>query len=314
MLNTLIKANDSYYYPQAKAKIAFTGGLYSNASRSSEAQTKILAALNEYFVDIEPKVFRELFDANTLGHTDFWNNLKRYLHENPPTFNKLRENAQKIAANRIEFLNGMFQSAKHQCGVSGKSLIDIGSGDGKVTQELVNLFGINNDKVLGVEINALPEHNALGFRTMLYNGENLSRHVNDKYDIAALVSTLHHSKNPEGLLEQAYKTLNNDGYLIVVEHQPNSEADRLFHNFMDKFEHAIVGENGDFPITNNFRSAEQWRRIMERCGFKIVQIIEPSEGVNNPFRRVCFVAQKIPAQKINEAYQVAARTYLREIS
>jgi SAM-dependent methyltransferase len=311
MLNTLINTNNICYYPQAKTNIVFTGGLCNIASRNLEAKSGILQALGEYFEGVDPKVFEELFEVKIFGQREFWTDLKRYLCGTPIVFNKVKENAQKVSANRIEFLKGMFQDAKQQCGVCGNSLIDIGSGDGKVTQELVNLFGINTENVLGIELKTLPEHEHLPFLTKIYTGENLAEQVEEKYDIASLVSTLHHSKDPEGLLRQAHKLLNDNGSLIIVENPPKNEADRIFHSFMDKFEYTIVENNESFPIANNFNSLEQWQKMLQRCGFNLIRVIEPPANINNPFRRVCFIAQKIPTQRINIAYQACALPSVR---
>lgn len=311
MLNTILNTHNNIYYPQVKNNIVFTGGVYSRASQSAEAKTEILKALSEYFVGVDTQVLTKLFETNNFSRREFWDELKRYLRSNPSTFEKVKENAKKVASARVEFLNGMFRSVKHQCNVSGSSLIDIGSGDGKVTQELVKLFGIDTQNVLGVELKTMPEHEHLPFPTKIYNGKNLSEAVRNKYDIATLVSTLHHSKDPEELIKQAHKMLNDNGYLILVENPPINEADRIFHSFMDKFEYTIVGNDEGFPISNNFNSIEEWQKKLQRNGFNLTRIIEPPTDINNPFRRVCIVAQKIPAQRTSMAHQAFALASLR---
>lgn len=308
MLNTQIYIHNRFYHPNIENNIAFTGDFYKSAFKDDVAKITISKALKEYFAGLDDNIFNEfirIIETNSGKNDDVFEKIRAYLNTKPQVMEAVKKNAQNVAKSRIEFLKAMFLDAKNRCSIHGSSLLDIGSGDGKVTQELIskNLFNINNSRALGVELQKLPEHEALPFKTLICSGEHLSGHTNNKYDIVTLISTLHHIENPKNQLKQIYNTLSKNGHLIVIEHPPSNNSDKLFHNFMDEFEYRVVAGNDNFPISGNLYSHDGLKKLMEECGFKMIQKVEPSPDIDNPFRRVCFVLQKIPAHKLDEAYK-----------
>lgn len=308
MLNTQIYIHNRFYQPNINNNIAFTGGLYNSAFKDDVAKITISKMLKEYFAGLDDNIFNEfirIIETNSEKHDDVFGKIRAYLNTKPQVMEAVKKNAQNVAKRRIEFLKAMFLDAKNRCSIYGSSLLDIGSGDGKVTEELIsrNLFNIDPSEALGIELQKLPEHEILPFKTLICNGEHLIEHTNKKYDIATLISTLHHIENPKNQLKQVYNALSNNGHLIVIEHPSTNNSDKLFHNFMDEFEYRVVAGKDNFPISGNLYSHDEFQKLIEECGFKMIQKIEPSSSIDNPFRRVCFVLQKIPANKLDKAYK-----------
>lgn len=301
MLNSVYLYNIQYNNASTPMPISFGGHLCQKTWQNHQAKKMVTEALKEYFAGIDSSIFKQfinIIDVNAIRGEECWDKLKEFLRSNPFILKKIRENANIISAERVKFLRKEFFKPLGD-NFKGRSLLDIGSCDGKVTIDLAESLGIKD--ITGVEVHRMPEHKDLDFETIIYDGKNLGSHVNRKYDIVSMISTLHHSHHPKDLLQQAHSVLNDNGYLILVEHPTKNEADKLFHYFMDTFEYVIIGGNNKFQIPNHLKTSAEWIKLMEESGFKVVKIIEPK--VENPFRRVEYVLQKIPTAKMNSAYR-----------
>lgn len=303
MLNVSLAPKIKYQYASNVVSPSFSGNLYRETWSNIGARNTILNCLREYFHGVEPSVlneFIELIHTSCRAGRDYKKVVRSYFEKNPLVFAKVKENAQTVAQKRVDFLRNEFFVHMKKYNLSGQTLIDIGSGDGKVTMDLSKTLGIKD--ITGVEVYELPEHKTLPFKTIIDYNHRLRDCVKGKYTNAAMISTLHHSSNPGQLIKDAGQTINDNGYLILVEHPTSNQADKLFHRFMDEFEYVIVDGNEKFKIPNHIKTSSEWEQMAQEAGFRLVERIEPKTA-ENPFCRVAYVLQKIPAGQLNEAHK-----------
>ncbi len=55
-----------------------------------------------------------------------------------------------------------------------------------------------------------------------------------KYDCVFLITALHHVMNPLSVLDHVYKSLGPGGFLIVREHQPKNDDDKMYLDLQEK--------------------------------------------------------------------------------
>jgi SAM-dependent methyltransferase len=59
--------------------------------------------------------------------------------------------------------------------------------------------------------------------------------VSEKYDIISVVTTFHHIMNPTTVMEQIRKQLRPGGLLLVREHRPTNDFEKMYLDVYDKF-------------------------------------------------------------------------------
>lgn len=283
--------------------ISFTSAkidLYAKAWADPTAKNTITELIGEYFKGTSPGAFNTftgLIHGNVRGNRDAFHGVREFLHGRHDDLKIIQSNADSLMEERAKFLGNLLGQAKDVIGINpGSSLIDIGSGDGRLTQRLAD--DLNVRKVIGVELHSMPEHAKRPFETLIYDGNNLSAVTGqNKYNVCSLISVLHHAENPQELLIQTRKVLPDNGVLIMQEHFNETSSDELFHLFGDKFENAATGRNS--RETNNFLSHEALDRMLGTAGFKIVKTVKPHASVHNPFKRALIIARKSPAVPYN---------------
>lgn len=301
MLNLISFPSIKYNCELNLRQPSFSGNYFCRAWKNEQVRNTILKNLAEYFKGEERELssFIALIERHHSNIDNFSEEVTNYFRNKPNIQRRVQENARKIAQDRINFLQREFFMQCKIPATPSSSLIDIGVGDGKATMSLAKSLGISHQNIQGIDICKMPTE--LPFRTLTYDGSDLNRVVKDKFDIAAAISTLHHSDNPRRLLEQINRVIKDNGYLLVVEHPSETENDRLFHYIMDKFEYRIVEGKDDFPIPNHLYHPIRWERLMNESGFKILRTITPQGA--NPFNRVGYVLQKIPASESIEVHR-----------
>lgn len=255
---------------------------------NKSAKIAIQEALGEYLEGVNPEIcknftFNNLESSNSIPFKRF----RGFLTEYPLELVKIKTNARKVAQKRLECLQVLFGNIQKHIQTSPSNFLDIGSGNGQVTQKLCNLFGLKTDNTTGLEILKDHTHNSLPFRTTIYGGNNIFEAVaKNRFDLISSIATLHHSNNPIGLFRQSYDALKEGGYMILQEHNTRNNSDAFFHSTMDEFEYRVIEDNPKLEVTNQYKTASEWLGISKKIGFKLVSLEEP-EG-KNPFRR--FVA------------------------
>ena len=279
--------------------IAF--GNFNNASKAAfahpETKNLIVNGIASYFKDVDANIFSNFLDKIH----EKPEHIRNFLQEKR-AFPQIKANAEIMSSIRTDILFYLVRESLKGLNIKPASYLDIGAGNGKVTKKIAELLKTPFENVNALEIYHDKNHSELPFKTTIYNGNNLNEAVkNNKYDAVSFIGSLHHSQNPEELINQSHKTLNPDGYLILQEHNNTTNSDKLFHTFMDEFEYKVVEGLDDFQMTHNYRTKNEWTGMIEKAGFKTLKIID--QDWDNPFQRFIGVFQKVSQDKIVESYK-----------
>ena len=138
---------------------------------------------------------------------------------------------------------------------SGDCIIDIGSGDCTVA----NTLGNNGYEITPLDIRDESVHQ--NFRPIIYDGKNIP-FPDDSFDVALLITVLHHTKKPIEILKEAIRVAPR---IIVMED--------LYKNLLQKYltfamDSLLNLEFFGHPHTN--MTQEQWEGVFNKLGLKIL--------------------------------------------
>jgi SAM-dependent methyltransferase len=137
------------------------------------------------------------------------------------------------------------------------SVLDIGSGNGVLCAAL-------RDR--GHNVTALDVRDASftpAVRPIVYDGARLP--FRDKaFDIALLITILHHTRDPERVVAEAQRVANK---VIVIEEIFTNLVNRYVTYFIDSLFNA---EFFGHPHTN--KTDAEWRELFDRRGFRVVHV------------------------------------------
>ncbi|MBU0530439.1 MAG: class I SAM-dependent methyltransferase [Candidatus Aenigmatarchaeota archaeon] len=185
--------------------------------------------------------------------------------------------------------------------VIGKSILDLGCGDGMVGEFL------RRDR-FSVVISDIYKHpntskSDLEFKT-LHPKKNIPFDDNS-FDTTLVLTVFHHSVNPIKTLTEAHRVTKPGGRVIVIESVYDVDGKELSENeknninnylslnkdqqitaniFFDHFYNRIIHYNQDpemkVSVPFNFNTPEGWRKLFETNGFKQENVIHL--GVDRP--------------------------------
>jgi ubiquinone/menaquinone biosynthesis C-methylase UbiE len=119
--------------------------------------------------------------------------------------------------------------------LEGKRILEVGCGDGRVTAFLAekaeNLIAIDPEEGCIVE----ARENIKGVDFRVGSGEALE-FEGDSFDLVIFTMSLHHHRNCERALREAYRVLDKGGQLLILEPAIDGQIQRLFHLFTDETE------------------------------------------------------------------------------
>ncbi len=96
---------------------------------------------------------------------------------------------------------------------------------------------------------------------ILYDGKRIPAKAND-FDVALLITVLHHTKYPEKIIEEAKRVAKR---IVIIEDVYTGEAHRKLTNFLDSL---FNFEFADHPHTN--KTDAEWKKTFGNIGLKLV--------------------------------------------
>lgn len=184
--------------------------------------------------------------------------------------------------------------------LSGRSVLDLGCGDGKVGQ-LVSREGY---EVTLADVYRNPNIDALKLPFVPFAQGEKAPLESDRFDTTLLLTVIHHSSTPLLTVRDARRMTRPGGRVIVIEsvygiHEPGAygggeieslftgltpEQQRLWGMYFDHFYNRVFHYSED-PATKvnvpfNFRSPEEWEGIFEEEGLD--EVCFQSLGIDLP--------------------------------
>jgi len=161
--------------------------------------------------------------------------------------------------------------------------LDVGCGDGRITNqtgkvlklEKKNVYGVDieqwvgNDNIVSEEINR-----EINFKYINLNndGKNIIPYKNNKFSFITILQALHHFENLYDMMKEINRVCKKGGTVLIREH--NAE-EKNTHKLID-IEHLMYGIISDNLSTSIYednyyglyRSSSEWDNIFKRYGFK----------------------------------------------
>ncbi|MBN1967853.1 MAG: class I SAM-dependent methyltransferase [Candidatus Delongbacteria bacterium] len=146
------------------------------------------------------------------------------------------------------------------------SILELGFGSGyllgKMYSRGFNVSGIDKE-LLGIKIDKEIKENA-----KLYFGDLETTELpENEYDLVYGIHLIEHISNLEKVLIKIFKSLKNDGKIYFLTPTSDSLGLKIFGKFWWNFED---------PTHYNFYSSKSIYILLEKCGFKNIQISYPS--------------------------------------
>jgi len=153
--------------------------------------------------------------------------------------------------------------------VEGKSVLDIGSGNGKVA-EFISKTGKK------IELCDILDYNKSCLPVKVYNDNSPLPYKNKSFDTSLLLTVLHHSNKPLWLFDEARRVTKNR--IIVIETTYLTESERKVNSFFDWFNNRIL--NDELPVPLNFKSLQEWKKIFHFSEWVLTKEIDL--GIDQP--------------------------------
>ena len=141
----------------------------------------------------------------------------------------------------------------------GSTILDVGTGDGSIAHN------IKKQKlaaeVAGIDVLIRPK---TAIPVKQFDGQKIP-YNDDSYDIVLFVDVLHHTNDPQVLLNEAARVAKK--YVIIKDHHKNGLFARQTLRFMDWVGNARFG----VALPYNYWSQEEWENGYRKAGLIITE-------------------------------------------
>lgn len=140
----------------------------------------------------------------------------------------------------------------------GCTVLDVGTGDGSIAAALQKA----NPGVVVTGIDVLVREDA-AIPVIEYDGINIP-YANSSLDVVLFVDVLHHTRNPQRLLNEAARVAKR--WVIIKDHNRNGFLAGTTLRLMDWAGNVRFG----VALPYNFLSREEWKAAYKRAGLEMV--------------------------------------------
>jgi ubiquinone/menaquinone biosynthesis C-methylase UbiE len=175
-------------------------------------------------------------------------------------------------------------------GFSPARFLDIGCGDGLVTNRLAALFDLAAGQMSGIDL--APPGQQGRFRFIGYDTEGKIPAADGSFDFMTVLMVLHHVRKPEDMLRDLSRVLSPQGYLLVRDHDTQSPEDFAFFAVMDEIFYTVFDPVPALARDFNYRSKEEWQDSFAAAGLELVK--RDDSDVKSSFAPVWFLLKKAP--------------------
>lgn len=176
-------------------------------------------------------------------------------------------------------------------GFKPDTFLDIGCGDGLVTDCLADIFNLPAGQMYGIDL--APPGTEGKFKFIGYNAEGKIPAPDNSFDFMTVLMVLHHVPVPEDMLADLVRVLSPNGYLLVRDHDTRSPRDFDFFAVMDEIFYTVFDPVPALAKDFNYRSRASWQQSFEKAGLETVKIDD--SDAQSSFQPVFFLLRKKPA-------------------
>ena len=172
-----------------------------------------------------------------------------------------------------------------------RTFLDIGCGDGLVTNCLADVFKLAKARTFGIDI--APPGQQGKFKFIGYDAEGKIPAPDNSFGFMTVLMVLHHVPKPEEMLADLVRVLSPQGYLLVRDHDTRSRRDFNFFAVMDEIFYTVFDPVPALARDFNYRSKKAWAESFEQAGLEIVKTDD--KDARSSFQPVFFLLRKKPA-------------------
>lgn len=167
--------------------------------------------------------------------------------------------------------------------------VDIGAGDGKIASGLAMMWGLKKDQVFALEVGEYPKMSPNV--TWLDYTENFDIPLpSNSLDLSSLLMALHHINDVGPIIFEIHRILKVGGQLLIRETDASDVDTAILSEVLDKMFYVVFSNSREVPLPNNYKSASDWKSIIELYGFKMRKYEDIDE--NNPFSPFYMIFEK----------------------
>lgn len=179
-----------------------------------------------------------------------------------------------------ERINNRIITVKELLGdFSPSTLLDIGFGNGQITNKFVKELNLDSSNARGVEIITRPSL-SYSFQPMVYDGYSIPLPDNSQ-SLITLFSVLHHVEEPGLLIKDLYRVLSPSGKVVVRDFDAPSDELISFNLVMDYIYYKVYNPMPEMPIPEQYHSKDEWINIFKRNNLFVNKISYPE--LDNPY-------------------------------
>ena len=193
---------------------------------------------------------------------------------------------EKRAQARADRVRGLVPA-----GFKPGTFLDIGCGDGLVTDCLADIFNLPAGQMFGIDL--APPSTEGKFKFIGYDTAGKIPAPAGSFDFMTVLMVLHHVHVPEDMLADLVRVLSPGGYLLVRDHDTRHAQDSDFFAVMDEIFYTVFDPVPALAKDFNYRSRAHWLKSFEKAGLETVRIDD--DDAQSSFRPVFFLLRKKPA-------------------
>ncbi len=152
--------------------------------------------------------------------------------------------------------------------VAGKSVLDLGSGDGQVGFRL-------SSEGYTVTLCDVRDFNSAPMPLIKFDGKTLP-FKSKSFDTTLLLTVLHHAENPLMVLHEAMRVTKER--IIIIESIYFNQEHRRLNMLLDWFYNRVVHKGVSCPF--NFQTPWDWENTFAKNGLRLAPIKNPDLGID----------------------------------
>jgi len=165
-----------------------------------------------------------------------------------------------VHGRRVRTLAARFTSLL--AGYPSARILDVGCGDGRLDQLILQSMPTRVE-IEGIDVRVRP--NAC-IPTREFDGSHIP-YPNSSFDVVMFVDVLHHTIDPNELLDEAVRVLRPNGIVAIKDHLLRGLLARPTLRFMDYIGNARHG----VALPYNYWSGAQWNAAFRRVGLDVAR-------------------------------------------
>ena len=221
----------------------------------------LLKSLNKKYLDkIDNYNDEEIFDFLLMK---FNNNHRNYKKSICPKWDYILDNivlqykhlTNKYKDNKIKYL-------------------DIGCGDLKKTLKMKKFLNLSKENVYGTDIKSWGPYKNNKYNLNIqfeYILSNKLQYENNSFDLITCIYTLHHIEKLEDFIKEINRVLKKDGYLILIEHDVNTDYDRIIVTIEHILYTCLYEKRQNYIKKRDYMllfNRDEWNYLLDKHGFQ----------------------------------------------